>query len=95
LKLVCFIPYLSIPIRTYLVFSAGSSYYYYPHGRSKRSGHQKLKQHGYTDLDGSPELVIKSNKTSKRNSGSGNVLSKSGGGGYGELEEDEDVIFEL
>jgi len=86
-------------------YQSGSAFHYYPHGRSSRSGHQKLRQEGYTDLDGSPELVIKGGakrKESKKGGGGG------GGGasgarrsihhsahGYGQLDEEEDVIFEL
>jgi len=81
-------------------YQSGSAFHYYPHGRSSRSGHQKLRQEGYTDLDGSPELVIKGG--AKRKEGKKSAAGTTGGRranhaglGYGELEEDEDVIFEL
>ena len=56
---------------------------------------------GYTDLEGSPELVIKGGSKRKegKKSTSGAISSRGGRrpnhAGYGELEEDEDVIFEL
>jgi len=82
-------------------YQSGSAFHYYPHGRSSRSGHQKLRQEGYTDLEGSPELVIKGGSKRKegKKSTSGAISSRGGRrpnhAGYGELEEDEDVIFEL
>jgi len=79
-------------------YQAGSSFHYFPHGRS-RGSHQRLHQQGYTDLDLSPELVIRSGR------GNSSMKGKKGGAkqgkgrnllGYGELEEEEeDVIFQL